>query len=110
MARFLTVCGPLLFCLLVTGCGGDEGDPQRSESSRNCEDVCNFWAKCNSRELEPSVCANHCDEQSANVSNDCLDLYATQTDCEAENLDCSDRLGTACEAEYDAYYECESAQ
>lgn len=99
-------------CLLLVGCGGgdDEGDPKRTESSRNCEDVCNFWAACNSRDLEPSACADHCDEQAANVSEDCLELYVTQTDCEADSLDCSDLLGTACEAEYDAYYECESGQ
>lgn len=111
MDRLSAALSALVACLLVAGCGGDDGDdPKRTESSKNCEDVCNFWANCNSRELEPSVCADHCDEQSSSVSEDCLDLYVAQTDCEVESLDCSDLLGTACEAEYDAFYECEDAQ
>lgn len=112
MARLKLALSALYCCLSLAGCSGaeDDDDAQRTESSQNCEDVCDFWAQCNSRELEPGACADHCDEQSSEVSEDCLDLYLAQTDCEADHLDCSDLLGTACQAEYDAYYDCEAEQ
>lgn len=111
MSKLASVISLLVYASMVTACGGgdeSEDEAQRAESSENCEEVCDFWAECNNRQLERGVCAEFCDDQAEDVTSDCLALYAERTSCEADNLNCSDRLGTACEAEFDAYYDCES--
>lgn len=99
---------PSLVFSLVVACGGSDEEAEAEAATNHCADICNFWAECNSGEIDPSACDEHCAEVVSDVSDDCLELYGAQTECEADNLDCSDLLGEACAAESQAYRECES--
>lgn len=93
--------------LLACG-GGKDSDEEADAVTKQCAEICEYWASCNNRELNDGECLSHCRNLVDDVSDSCFDLYAAMTDCQVSNLNCADPLGTACESEREAYLSCGS--